>query len=86
MLQTEPNQAAHAPRVRRAAVEDHLVVDLLVVGHPEPAPGGPKRVDDVLPPALRQWLHRTPPGSQVDAVQAEEADGARQEPRADKSD
>lgn len=37
----------------------------------------------MLPAALEHWLYRTPPGPQVDAVQAVEADRAPQEPGAD---
>ena len=81
--QAQPNQAAHAMRMCRAAVENHLVVDLLMLRHSQPPPDGPKRINGMLCIAFDERFNSATPSRQINGVEAVKTRGAVQITRAD---
>src|SRR5712691_1232350 len=83
LIQTKTNQTAHPPWMGWAAVENQLVVDLLVPRKAQTRPGRPEGVDRCLRGSASQRLDSAPGRSQIDAVEAVEAHGALQVARTD---
>src|SRR5712692_7477082 len=81
--QTKTNQAAHPPWMGWAAVENQLVVDLLVPRKAQTRPGRPESVDRSLRSAVSHRLDSAPGRSQIDAVEAVETHGPLQVTRTD---
>ena len=69
MMQTEPDQATHAPRMGGTAVEDHFIIDLEVVGYPQSLPHGPHRIDSMLSPSLDHRFDGTATTGQIHAME-----------------
>ena len=75
MMQTKPNQTTHAPRMSRTAVEDHVVIDLEMVGDSQSLPDSPYRIDSMLSTPLDHGFERTSTTGQIDAIETVKAGG-----------
>ena len=80
MMQTQPNQAAHSSGMGGAAVEDGLVVHLVVTGRTQAKPRPPDGVEGVLASPAENGLDPTASRRYVHSVQAVEAGRSGQVP------
>src|SRR5690606_14701381 len=75
MVQAQADQGTHAPRVARAAEEDHFVVDLLNARQAKAPPGGPDRPKRGGRVTREHRLYRAAPRGQLHRIQTVEAQG-----------
>ena len=73
MMQTESNQATHAPRMRRTTIEDHVVIDLEMIGDAQSLPDSPYGIDSMLSTPLDHRYEGTATAGQIDAVETVKA-------------
>jgi hypothetical protein len=81
--QTEPDQITHPSRIVTATKENQLVIHLLVLWYSQTPPARPDSINSVLTSLVENGVDRTPPGCQIDAVQAVKPNRAIQITRPD---
>ena len=83
MMETEADQAAHTAWMSRTAVEDHLVIDLEMVGDPQSLPDRPYCLDTVRTVPLRDRLDGTATTGQIHGMETVKARRTPQVTRTD---
>lgn len=70
--QAKANQTAHPARMSMTAIENQLIIYLLMSWYAQTPPVRPDSVDRRLRGFIKDWRHRTAPGGYVHAVHAVE--------------